>query len=134
MATALQIITKALRLRQALPAGQSPSAEDAADALYELNSLLAEWYEADIKLPQYSLSGLTANTTFDDADRYAVEGQLAKRLTDYGMEMSAEAVVMADEAMGRLRLRYFQPGCVNFNELPLPTFGRWGYSVDNGDL
>jgi hypothetical protein len=132
MTTALQIITKALRLRQALPAGQSPSAEDAADALYELNSLLAEWYEAGIQLPQYTLAGLTTSTVFDAADRYAVEGQLAKRMTDYGLELSAEAVTMADESMGRMRLRYFQPGPQDFSELPIPNFWRGGFSVVNG--
>lgn len=121
MATALQIITRALVKRQALAAGQQASAEDAADALYELTSMLAEWHVAQIGLPQYTPGNLTTQTDFDDADRAAVEGQLAKRLTDYGLPLSDEAVQMADEAFARLRLRYFQPGVQNFDELPVAT-------------
>lgn len=132
MATALQIITRALVKRTALGAGQVASDEDAADALYELASMLAEWHVAGIGLPQYSPGTLTTATDFDDADRAAVEGQLALRLTDYGIPLSGEAIQAANDSFSLLRLRYFQPGQQNFDELPQATGDSCEYSPESG--
>ena len=43
MATALDRITRALRLIRVLEAGETPSANDSADALIALNAMLGEW-------------------------------------------------------------------------------------------
>ena len=132
MTTALKVIARALRLCKVLDAGEAVEAEDSADALDVLNAMLAEWHFAEIGLPDYSLA-LTDTLASDAADREAIAYQLAIRLApEYGAELSSAAAMIASETMGRLRLRYFQPGVVDFSELPratsrftLSSGGRW---------
>jgi len=117
--TALSIIKRALRLARVIDAHTAMDANDAADALDTLNAMLAEWHEADIGLPDYSFDSLEAELASDAADREAIAYQLAVRLApEYGAELDAVTAVMAADTMARLRLRYFQPGCVAFDELP----------------
>lgn len=117
--TALSIIKRALRLARVIDAHTAMDANDAADALETLNAMLAEWHEADIGLPDYSFDSLEAELASDAADREAIAYQLAVRLApEYGEELDAVTAVMAADTMARLRLRYFQPGCVDFCELP----------------
>jgi hypothetical protein len=92
---------------------------DAADALQTLNAMLAEWHEAEIGLPDYSLASLTDELASDAADREAIAYQLAVRVApEYGLEIPQAVGVMAEQTMARLRLRYFQPGTADFSELP----------------
>lgn len=129
MATAHQLINRSLRLCRVLDAAEAAEAEDAADALETLNAMLAEWHEAEIRLPDYSLPGLTAELASDAADREAIAYQLAIRIApEYGQEMSGAAVAIAMETMARLRLRYFQPG-KTATDLP---GARYRYDVDAG--
>jgi hypothetical protein len=119
MATAITIINRALRLCKVLDAAEAAEAEDARDALETLNAMLAEWHQAEIGLPDYSFAELTTELASDAADREAIAYQLALRLsTEYGVDLSPQAAAMAEQAMGRLRLRYFQPGTVDLGELP----------------
>ena len=129
MATALTIINRALRLCKVLDAQEAAEAEDAADALETLNAMLAEWHEAEIGLPDYSFAELTTELASDAADREAIAYQLALRLsTEYGLELSPQAAAMAEQAMARLRLRYFQPA-QSSTDLPSQ---RAGYNVEAG--
>ena len=110
MATAQDIINRALRLCKVIDAYSAPTAEDSADALDTLNAMLAEWHEADIGLPDYELAGLTAELATDAADREAIAYQLALRIApEYGEDLTPAVYASAHEAMSRLRLRYFQP-------------------------
>lgn len=107
--TVRAIILRALRI---LPdPARLPDGVDLAGGLATLNALLAEWHEAGIGLPDYTFATLAATPVSDAADRDAIAYQLAQRLApEYGVSLPPEAVVAANEAMGRLRLRYFQPG------------------------
>ena|SRR4249919_3139199 len=119
MATASQIIRRALRLIGALNPTQALKAIDAQDGLETLNAMLAEWHEAQIGLPDYSLSSITDTLASDVADREAIAYQLAVRVApEYGLDIPPAVGVMAEQTMGRLRLRYFQPGTSDFSELP----------------
>lgn len=116
--TASDIIRRALRLIRVIDAAEALSASDAQDALATLNAMLAEWYEADIGFPDYSFATLTTEIATDAADREAIAYQLAPRLApEYGKAITPELAVIAEQAMGRLRLRYFQPGTVS-TDLP----------------
>lgn len=118
MATALDIIKRALRIAKVIEAAETPQAEDSQDALTTLNALLAEMYEADIGLPDYSLAALTTELASDAADREAIAYQLAVRIVgEYGTQMAASDQMLSEQTMSRLRLRYFQPGRVT-NDLP----------------
>lgn len=119
MATANQIISRSLRLLGVLDAGEALDANDAQDALETLNAMLAEWHEAGIGLPDYSLSSITDTLATDAADREAIAYALALRIApEYAVSMTPEIAAVAAESMSRLRLRYFQPGTTNFSELP----------------
>lgn len=120
--TAKDVILRALRIIAG--AGNLPDTVSFVQALATLNALLAEMHEAGIGLPDYALTSLTDPLASDIADRDAVAYQLAIRLApEYGISLGAEAAAMASETMGRLRLRYFQPGRVDFSELPSQVVG-----------
>lgn len=117
--TAGSIIKRALRLARVIDAQTAMDANDASDALETLNAMLAEWHEAEIGLPDYSFSGLDDELASDAADREAIAYQLAARLApEYGVSLSVETAGVAQGTMDRLRLRYFQPGCVDWSQLP----------------
>ena len=119
MATALQIISRALRVIGVLDAQTTASAEEARDALEALNTMIAEWHEADIGLPDYVLATYTEELASDSADLTAVTLSLAERIApEYGRELPVTAQKTLTEAMQRLRLRYFQPGTVSTAEMP----------------
>lgn len=125
MATASQIIRRALRILTVIDSQEALDANDAQDALETLNAILAELHEAQVGLPDYSLSSITDTLASDAADREALAYELALRLApEYGRALSPEAAAAGQAAMGRMRLRYFQPGSVDFGELPAetPTF------------
>ena len=122
MATATKIIRRALRLIGAIDSSEALPAADAQDSLETLNAMLAEWHEAQIGLPDYSLSDIIDTLATDAADREAIACQLALRLApEYGIAVSPAVSALAESAMGRLRLRYFQPGTSDFSELPSPA-------------
>lgn len=120
MAAALDIIKRALRICKVNAAGETPLAEDSQDALETLNAMLAEWHEAGIGLPDYSLASFTDELASDAADREAISYQLAYRICgEYGADLSPTDLVLVEDTMRRLRLRYFQPGQVD-PALPSP--------------
>lgn len=119
MATALQIISRALRTIRVIDAHTPASDEEAADAFEALNDMLAEWHEAGIGLPDYSVANYTTELASDASDVQAVTLSLAERLApEYGRDLPPPAQRVLQEAMQRLRLRYFEPGEVSFAELP----------------
>lgn len=129
MATAQDIINRALRLCKVLDAGSAATAEDAADSFDVLNAMLAEWHFAEIGLPDYSFASLTDTLASDAADREAIAYQLAIRMApEYDAELSPYALALADETMSRMRMRYFQPGTAA-SDLP---GRRYGYDIEAG--
>lgn len=123
MATALSLINRTLRLMKVKQIGQTLPAEEANDALSVFNAILAELYGSDIKVPEYSIASLQTELSLDDADREAMAYLLAQRLwPEYkSVPMGPEFNAAGEQAMARLRLRYFQPGCVDLRELPGDT-------------
>lgn len=131
MATAYQVIRRALKLATVIDSQEPVDAIDAADALEALNVLLAEWHRAQIGLPDYSLPTLQTELASDAADRDALAYALAERIApEYGKELSAQVVKSGAESMGRLRLRYFQPGVMDLSELPGACDRT--YNIENG--
>lgn len=131
MATAITIIKRAMRLIRILDPNESMRAEDAADALESLNAMLAEWHEAEIGLPDYSLATLETELASDVADREAIAYALAIRIAPEYEDANLSPTFMASavESMARLRLRYFQPGATSFAELP-GTAGAYNINTD----
>jgi len=110
MATASDIISRAQRLIGILDAGQAMQADEAQDALDTLNAMLAEMYEAGFGFPQYSFATLTTEQDTDAADREALSYALALRMApEYGVSVTPEIASVGQQAMYRLRSRYFVP-------------------------
>ena len=123
------VILRALRIISS--PGVTPDSVSFSSALVTLNAMLAEWHEAAIGLPDYSVTGLADTLASDAGDREAIAYQLAIRLApEYGAELSPLAMQAANDSMNRLRLRYFQPGCVDFSELPSPHIG---FNIETGE-
>lgn len=105
--TASQIIRRALRILTVLDSQTAMDANDAQDALETLNALLAEWHEAHMGLPDYSLPSLTDTLASDAADREAIAYELALRLApEYGRSLPPEAAAAGRASLFRLRSRY----------------------------
>lgn len=133
MATALILVRRALRLATIIASGEAPQASTVQDALSVLNSLLAEWHDAGIGLPDYSIANEAVELSMGDGDVEAVAYQLALRISpEYGQEVSTLLAATAADAMSRLRLKYFQPGKVDLSELPCPTGWAGGWDVERG--
>lgn len=131
MADGYSIVNRALRLCRVVDAGSAATAEDGQDALDTLNAMLAEWHEAGIGVPDYSLATLGTSLASDVADREAIAYALAERLApEYGQDLPPLALRLAVESMSRLRLRYFQPGASDFSELPSQVRP---FDITNGD-
>lgn len=129
---AIDIISRAMRLCRIVDAGEALNADEAQDALAVLNAMLAEWYEAGVGLPQYTFATLQTDLGTDAADSEAMAYQLAMRIApEYGAELSVLVIGMAETAMARMRLRYFQPGAVDFSELPAKTNT---FNIETGDV
>lgn len=119
MATALQIVRRALLLCKVIDASAAVPALDGQDGLDRLNVLLAEMHAADIGLPDYSFASLSDVLASDAADREALSYALALRSApEYGKELSPEVAAAGQESYTRLRLRYFVPGTADLSELP----------------
>lgn len=120
--TALELIRRSLRLAGVVDANEAPEAEDAQDALDLLNAMFAEWRGAGIMIPDFDVPDLATELTISLADKEAVAHQLTKRLApEYGVSLSAEFAMNAEESWRRLQHRYFQVGRTSFRELPIPT-------------
>jgi hypothetical protein len=108
MATANDLIARAMRLIGAIDPNQALEANMAQDALDTLNAMLAEWHEAGIGLPEYQLTSLFDTLSTDNADREAISYQLALRIApEYGLAPSELVFRQAMESFYRLRSRYF---------------------------
>lgn len=116
---AQDVTRRALRIAGVIASGETPDSDTIADALATFNALLAEWHVAGIGIPDYTVASEGATLSTDLADREALAYQLAFRIgPEYGFEPSPSQLVAADQSWSRLRLRYFQPGTVDFSELP----------------
>lgn len=130
MATATTVISRSLRLLGVIATGETMTAATGADALSVLNAMLAEWHEAEIGLPDYSLDSLTDTLASDAADTEALSYALALRIApEYGLSVPIELAAAGEAAMSRLRLRYFQPGRV---DTALPSTRSDYYDIEAG--
>jgi hypothetical protein len=123
MATALDIITRALRKIKVLASGESPSSEESADCLDALNDMLSAWSISGIDLAHTALA-LTDTLDVPDDHLEAIRLSLAERVADdFGAQLSPRDAMLAEEGRAALRAYHFsiktigidhpaaQPGC-----------------------
>lgn len=98
MSTNTQLITDSLRLMKVLAEGETPSAEQASDALRSLNQMMASWEADTINLGYFAQTDTTATCPIPDWAEQGVYGKLAIRLCpEYGASLSPEALNVVDE-------------------------------------
>lgn len=89
--TNLQIIARALRKINLNPEGVTPSAEQTADTLAELNTMLVTWEEDDVFLQYYVQTSASDNFPCQEYTHQGVIGMLAIRMaSNYGIQVSQE--------------------------------------------
>lgn len=85
--TALEMITRALRLSNVIDEIEDPSAEQGADGLSSLNDMMGQWDRDGIKMQWQQVAALSDELPLDAQDQRAVRFNLAVELAgDYGID------------------------------------------------
>jgi hypothetical protein len=107
MATALEVITSALRKLKVYAAGEEPGAEDAEDCLTALNGMLFAWTINGIDLAHATLA-LTDELDVPDDHLETIRLSLAERIaSDFGADVSPIDMAIADQGRAALRAYHF---------------------------
>lgn len=107
MATALDIITRALRKIRVLASGESPTSEEADDCLNALNDMLVGWAINGIDLAHTDLA-LTDTLDVPDDHLEAIRMSLAERVAgDFGAQLSPTDMQIADQGRAAIRAYHF---------------------------
>jgi hypothetical protein len=105
--TAHDVITRALRFAGVLASGETPAADDAADALTSLNLMLAGWEAEGIRMGLAPLA-LTDTLHIPDAHLDGVVMQLAMILCqEYGRQPGPVLLTRANQTRRALQAAYF---------------------------
>lgn len=104
--TALNLITRTLRLIGVIEAGETPSAEDSSDALTALNEMLFSWEKQRVPGLSHTALALSDNITLDDAWLEGLRFNLAVRLApEYGNPVPDWITKQAVDTFEAFRLR-----------------------------
>lgn len=107
MATASQIINRALKRLRVLGVGQSPTANETADCLEALNDMLFAWNANGIDLAHIALASSDALDVPDDHVE-AIALNLARRIGGlFGASLSPQDEALAAEGEAMLRAYHF---------------------------
>lgn len=107
MATAIDVITRALQKIKIYSAGEAPTADDADYCLSELNEMLFEWQNDGIDLGHVALE-LEDTLDVPDDHLQTVRLSLAEKLAgDFGGELSGSDAAAAERGRSALRAIYF---------------------------
>ena len=112
MATAIDIITRALRLINAIEAGETATAEDAVDGLAALNEMVSGWENAGIHIGWSTLGqddDLLVHDKYHEGIRYNLATRLAAEYD--GIDAPATVVAIAVAAF-----KTFQLGTLEFDD------------------
>lgn len=99
MSSSAQIVTRALKRLRVLGAGEEPAAEDAADGLAALNSMIASWEGKGVKV--------ATDIPLDARFEQGVVAMLAVRLApDHGKQVDAVTAQDADDGWRALQAAF----------------------------
>lgn len=131
MATATQLIDRALRKIGALAAGETAGSDMSTDALADLNAMLARWLDVGIEISNGEVI-LTDVIPQDIGDEEAVVFNLAELLLpEYPSPNGAYIMRKADETYRRILAKYDDPGELQTDDGLLQD-RRYGYNINNG--
>lgn len=106
MATARDIVTRAMRKRRIIPVGVTPEASEMSDGVDDLNDMLAAWRINGIDIGHVTL---VAADTLDVPDDHilTIVLSLAERMGDYGGQMDPADILLAEQGRRALQAQYF---------------------------
>lgn len=132
--TNLQVITDALRLSGVIHEIQTPSNEDAQDALRRLNDMMLKWENGNgIKLGFYPQTSLSANIPVDDNHFETITLMLAKRIAQHwGGSLSPDVMVQADKNWRSLLSEFIGSGEADLAHVPGRGRGSYDITSDTG--
>ena len=127
MATARDIITRALTKRRIIGLGRTPTAAELTDGLSDLNDMLFAWRNDGIDIGHVEV---TADDTLDVPDDHIlpIVLSLAERMTVYGGQMDPADVLAAEQGRSTLRAQYFNIGTLECEQIAASD-GPFGQSV-----
>ena len=127
MATALDVISRAMRLIGALSTGEVPSADEAKDGLSSLQAMLGEWEGRGVRL------GAVVDTEFATADTIPVPVTHLQALAfnlavviapEYGRGEALQAVIpQAERSFNALRAQYVRAPVIGADPAVTTNFG-----------
>jgi hypothetical protein len=128
MATAHDVITRALRFAGVLASGETAASDDAADALTALNQMLAGWEMEGIRMGLPALA-LTDTLAIPDAHIEGVVMGLAMVLCqEYGRQPGPVLLTRATRTRQALQAAYFQMPASR-GDLGYQQYTWWGRTV-----
>jgi len=111
------LIKRAMRSLGVLHTGEEPSADEAADALQDLNEMLNQWRDEGIDLEFITDLALTDTIPYPDDHMMAFRYNLAIRLApEFGVEPNAFLMALAETSFARLQARYTKPALLKTDE------------------
>lgn len=132
--TNLQVITDSLRLSGVIHEIQTPSNEDAQDALRRLNDMMLGWERhKGIKLGFYPQTSLASNIPIDDEYFEVVTLQLAGRIADHwGGSLEPRVEVRAEKSWRSLVAEFLDPGEADLSHVPGKRGSGYDITSDSG--
>ncbi len=131
MATNLDVITDALRKANIINVRQTPSGTQGANGLTLLNDMMSDWQEDGIELGFFPQTSLSATIPVEDKHLRGIKANLARaEAADHGIELSSEAVRIAELTHARLAKSTTEEFSTDFSHMPGGSRGR--YNINNG--
>ena len=123
MTTARTLITRSLRTLGVLHSGETPSAEEANDALDSLNEMLGAWIHDGLDIEFVTIASLNTVIPYppdhESAFRYNLAVQMAP---DYGIAVTPVIAAMAQQGYDRMRREYLNPPELVTDDALLPAY------------
>lgn len=121
--TVNDLIRSALRALGVLHHAESPSADEAADALITLNGMLNAWRLEGIDLELVADLALTDTVPYPDDHLPAIRYNLAVELSaEFGVQVSPVVAGMARRTWLALRAQYMRPDTLSTPDDLLPVY------------
>ncbi len=123
MTTARTLITRSLRTLGVLHSGETPSAEEANDALDALNEMLGAWIHDGIDLEFVPITSLNTVLPYPADHESAFRYNLAIQCSpDYGIAVTPVIAAMAQQGYDRMRREYLINPEMTTDNMLLPEF------------
>ncbi len=126
--TNLDIIDRALRKLNVNPQGVTATAEQGAECLAEMNTMITKWEEDDVFLQWFNQASVSDNFPLQDYCQQGVIGMLAIRVApNYSVEVSQETLDYAQDGWATILRKAMnkQLPRSNLSHLPAGSARRW---------